>query len=123
VATSSAESSVAHIGTAEHFRWLHGVVQVVLVLNLLDATFTILWVAAGLAREANPLFEELVRRDPVTFATAKLVLVALGSLLLWRLRHRPLAVIAIFVSFLAYYLILLYHVRFLGLLVGAWLFP
>jgi hypothetical protein len=32
-------------------------------------------------------------------------------------------VIAIFVSFLAYYLILLYHVRFLGLLVGAWLFP
>lgn len=123
MSTSPAESSVPHIGTAEHFRWLHGVVKVVLVLNLLDATFTILWVGAGLAREANPLFEVLVRDDPLVFATTKLLLVALASLLLWRLRHRPLAVVAIFVSFLAYYLILLHHVRFLGLLVGARLFP
>ena len=123
MASSSTGSIDGRIGTAEHYRWLHGIVQVVLVLNLLDAVFTILWVGAGLAREANPLFEVMVRDHPVAFASAKLVLVALGSLLLWRLRHRPLAVVAIFVSFLAYYLILLYHVRFLGLLLGSWLCP
>lgn len=109
------------IGTDEHYRWLHGIVCVLLVLNLVDAVFTLLWVGAGLAREANPLFADLVRRQPVSFAAAKLVLVGLGSLLLWRLRHRPLAVISIFCSFLVYYAVLLQHLSFLGVILGAWL--
>jgi hypothetical protein len=35
------------------FRWLHGIVKTVLVLNLLDAIFTLVWVRFGYAREAN----------------------------------------------------------------------
>ena len=110
-----------HVGTAEHFRWLHGVVCVVLVLNLADAVFTLYWVGAGLAREANPLLAELVSEHPLGFALAKLGLVGLGSLLLWRLRHRPLAVVSIFCTFLVYYLVLLHHLSFLGVILGAWL--
>jgi hypothetical protein len=110
-----------HIGTAQHFRWLHGIVCVVLVLNLVDAVFTLLWVGAGLARELNPLLAHLVRQYPVGFAVAKLGLVGLGSLLLWRLRHRPLAVVSIFCSFVVYYLVLLHHLSFLGVILRAWL--
>jgi hypothetical protein len=118
---SSATGSTFRVGSPEHFRWLHGVVKVILVLNLLDALFTLLWVGAGLAREANPLLRELVVESPLVFALAKLGLVGLGSLLLWRLRQRPLAVVAIFVAFLTYYAVLLHHLRFLGRLLRAWL--
>jgi hypothetical protein len=111
------------VGTPEHYVWLGGVVKGVLVLNLLDVLFTLVWVGTGLAREANPLLDELVSLRPVGFAAVKLALVGLGSLLLWRHRQRPLAVVAIFLAFLLYYFVLLWHLRFLGLLVGAWLVP
>jgi len=123
VRSTTQASSTLRIGTAEQFRWLHGVVQALLLLNLIDVLFTLLWIYSGLAREANPLLGEIVALHPVAFASGKLALVGMGSILLWRFRDRPLAVIAIFMGFLAYYLVLLWHIRFLGLLLGAWLFP
>lgn len=121
VSPPSAESTL-RIGTPQHFRWLHGIVKVVLVLNLLDAVFTLVWVWSGLAKEANPLLRQLVHEHPVTFAAAKLTVVGLASLLLWRLRERPLAVVAIFLAFIAYYALLLAHIGFLSLVLGARLF-
>jgi len=111
------------IGTREQFGWLLGIVKAVLALNLLDAIFTLVWINAGLAREANPLLAEIVRDQPVAFAVVKLGLVAAGSFLLWRFRSRPLAVVGIFVVFLVYYLLLLYHIGYLSLVVGTLLFP
>jgi hypothetical protein len=113
----------SRIGTPEQFRWLLGIVKVILGLNLLDAIFTLIWVNAGLAREANPLFAEIVRDHPVAFAVVKLGLVAGGSFLLWRYRSRPLAVVGIFVAFIVYYLLFLYHIGYLSLVVGTLLFP
>jgi hypothetical protein len=108
-----------NVGSEDHFGWLDGLIRALLVLNLLDAVFTLFWVHAGLAREANPLLRELVVHHPVAFVAAKLALVTLGSLLLWWRRHRPLAAIAVFVAFLAYYGLLLMHVGFLGKLLPA----
>jgi hypothetical protein len=71
----------------------------VLVINLIDAVLTLFWVGAGFAEEANPLLADLVKEHPVGFAVAKLGLVGLSSLLMWRLRHRPLAVVGIFCTF------------------------
>lgn len=104
------------VGTQEHYRWLHGVVKCVLVLNLLDAIFTLLWVRSGLALEANLLIDRLVERHALGFIAVKLGLVGLGSWLLWEHRERPSAVVAIFAVFLAYYLVLLYHVQYASLL-------
>ena len=53
--------------------------------------------------------------DPITLSIARMH--AVGDL------QSASAVIGIFVAFLAYYLVLLWHIRFLGLLVGAWLVP
>ena len=107
------------VGTPRQFRWLSGIVKTVLVLNLLDALFTLLWVRAGLAEEANSLMRQLVHEHAIGFVAVKLGLVSLGSLLLWQRRHHASAVIAIFVAFLAYYAVLLHHIRYSSLLVRA----
>jgi len=105
------------IGTPQQVRWLDGIVKTVLVLNLLDAVFTLVWVRAGLAREANALMRDLVNEHAVLFVVVKLGLVSLGSLVLWRRRTHAAAVVAIFVAFLAYYFILLHHLQYSSLLV------
>ena len=102
------------VGTPRHFRWLAWLIGAVLVLNLLDAGFTLLWVRADLADESNPLIQQLVEQHPVLFVAAKMALVGLGSTLLWLSRHRPAAVVGIFAVFLVYYALLLYHLGFAG---------
>jgi len=105
------------VGTPQHFAWLHGIVKTVLVLNLLDAIFTLVWVRFGYAREANLMIDRLVERHAVAFIAVKLGLVGMGSWLLWQRRNHPTAVVAIFVAFVAYYLVLLYHVQYAATLV------
>ncbi len=106
------------IGTPQQFRWLHGIVQWVLVLNLVDAVLTLLWVHAGLAAEANTLIDELVNEHALLFVLVKLSLVGMGSWLLWRWRQSPLAVVGIFAAFVAYYLVLVYHIDYASGLIG-----
>ena len=105
------------LGTPEHFRWLHGIVKTVLVLNLIDAIFTLVWVRYGFAREANLMIDRLVEQDALAFFAVKLGLVGMGSWLLWQRRNHATAVIAIFIAFLTYYLVLLYHVQHAATLV------
>lgn len=100
------------IGTEEQYGWLLSILKALLLLNLLDAIFTLWWVGTGVAVEANALLRDLVVDHPFRFILTKLGLVSLGSILLWRLRQHPLAVIAIFGAFLIYYLVLLHHLRF-----------
>jgi hypothetical protein len=109
--------SATRIGTPAQFRWLGGIVKAVLVLNLLDAVFTLFWVRAGLANEANVLMRDLVNEHGVLFVTVKIALVSLGSWLLWSRRTHSAAVVAIFAAFLVYYFVLLYHLQYSSLLV------
>jgi hypothetical protein len=105
------------VGTPTQFRWLDWIVRAVLLLNLLDTVFTLFWVQTGIATEANILLADIVERHGVLFVVVKLGLVSLGTVLLWRNRTRPLAVIGIFVAFLAYYFVLLYHLQFASQLI------
>jgi hypothetical protein len=110
------EVESSNVGTAEHFRWLEGIIKATLVLNLADAIFTLVWVRAGLAREANVLMRDLVNDHAVLFVVVKLALVTFGSWVLWRRRDRPAAAVGVFLVFLVYYAILLYHLRYSSLL-------
>lgn len=105
----------AWIGTAEHMRWLGGIVKAILVMNVLDAFMTLVWVYSGRAVEANLFIADLVHNYPRAFVAVKLTLVAFGSFVLWRLRKRPLAVVSIFAAFLAYYFLVIYHLNALNL--------
>jgi hypothetical protein len=115
--STRAEETRLSLGTAQHFRWLHSIVKCVLLLNLVDAVLTLYWVRAGFASEANTLIDELVNEHAVVFVLVKLGLVGMGSWLLWSRRRSPLAVVAIFAAFLAYYLVLLHHLQY-----ASWLF-
>jgi len=81
----------------------------VVVLNLLDAIFTILYTHVGMATESNPLMQQVLRASPVVFMLAKLGLVSLGVLLLWRLRHRWTAAAGLVGASTAYVVLVLYH--------------
>ena len=79
--------------------------------NLTGFVFTLAWVRSGLAVEANALLRDLVYEQALIFMLAKVLVVSVGALLLWKTRTRPLAVISIFVAFLAYYIVFLYHLE------------
>jgi len=113
---ASAQEPDLRIGTRQHYRWLHGVVCGVLVLNLCDAVFTLFWVWSGVATEANELMADWITASPVGFVVIKLGLVSLGTWTLWYRRHHPLAVVGIFAAFVVYYWILAIHADFIGIL-------
>jgi len=91
--------------------FLRAAAAAILIINLLDAAFTLVWTLSGLAVEANPLMEGELAAGPMQFMITKLALVSLGLLLLWRLRHRAFARVAIWGSACAYVLLLTYHLN------------
>jgi len=99
---------------AERWRWLDGIVRAVLVFNLLDAMFTLVWVRSGLAEEGNALMRDLAHGQALFFVLAKIALVSLGCLFLWGRRSHPWAVAAIFLAFAVYYAVLLLHLAALS---------
>jgi len=80
-----------------------------IVLNLLDAIFTLVWIKSGVASEGNPIMSQAMAHGAVGFMAIKLALVSLAVLLLWRLRHRRAAATALVASAIAYSSILLLH--------------
>lgn len=91
--------------------WVQWVLGAVLVLNLLDAIFTLIAVKAGIAAEANPLMELLLSHSPVRFMVTKLALVSLGVWVLWRFRDRRTAVLGSLGALSVYGLILVHHIN------------
>src|SRR5688572_4305321 len=81
----------------------------VIILNLLDAIWTLCFVEAGVADEANPVMASALGHGPVGFMFVKLALVSLSVLLLWRLRHRKSATFALFSGATAYGLVVCWH--------------
>jgi hypothetical protein len=110
-----ATAAVAH-WKQDSVSWLRVVVVSLIVLNLLDAIFTLVWVEAGIAKEANLLLEGILSHSAIGFMLVKMALVSLGVLLLWRHRDRPLAVAGLGVACFAYNSLFVYH---LGIAVAA----
>ena len=82
-----------------------------IVLNLLDAVFTLGFVQAGVAEEANPLMDSALAVSPVLFMLAKLSLVSLGIALLWRMRAHRAAAVGILCAALIYGSVVAYHIH------------
>lgn len=91
----------------------------VIVLNMLDAVWTLTFVRLGAADEGNPLMDQALSYGPLLFMLAKLTLVSLSVLLLWRLRHRRAATVGLFSAAMTYMVICGYHVSHTHLLLAA----
>ncbi|RJO65488.1 MAG: hypothetical protein C4523_15920 [Myxococcales bacterium] len=109
------------IGDPVQYRWLWCLVGLIFILNVADGVLTLFWVFDASVEEWNPLLARLVKESPVLFMLVKIALVLLGSILLFRFRSNAYAVIGLFVAFMAYYYLLLYHLNAMNLkLVGWW---
>lgn len=80
-----------------------------MILNVLDACLTLVWVQAGIAVEANVLLRALVETNPLAFVAVKLLVVTAGVRVLQRFSSRPLAIVGLLLSFTVYALLLGYH--------------
>lgn len=89
--------------------WLLVPGAMVVILNLLDAIFTLIYTRSGLATESNPLMDQVLGHSPVLFMISKLALVSFGVLLLWRLRHHRSARFGLVATSTAYVVLLGYH--------------
>lgn len=96
--------------------WIYRIAAVVLLLNLFDGIVTLALIQTGLATEANPLMDELLGLGALHFMIAKITLVSLSVLLLWRLRRLRFAVVALYGAAAAYGLLALYHVKSINVL-------
>jgi hypothetical protein len=96
---------------AQFYEDLKVLITGVFVLNVLDGICTIFLVGSGFALEGNPLMANLIAHHPVLFMLCKVILVLLGSAILWRFRTNRMAVVSIFATFIVYYTTLLYQVQ------------
>ncbi|HYV47126.1 MAG TPA: DUF5658 family protein [Myxococcaceae bacterium] len=90
-----------------------------LVLNLLDALFTLAFLQLHLAEEANPLMAAAYAGSPVLFLVLKLALVHSGAVLLWIHRATPAARGALAAGVALYAAIVVYHCSFVARLIVA----
>jgi hypothetical protein len=96
----------------------HFFVSAIVILNALDAVFTVAWVEAGLAVEANPLMAVVIAISPVLFVVAKVALVNGGTFVLWRLRSHVGARAGAAFCASVYYGLLLFHLQYAGSMAG-----
>jgi hypothetical protein len=102
---TSAPRPLPHPG----YKWFLGAGAAIVILNLLDAMFTLVYIRSGVATESNPLMDQALTASPVLFMIAKLGLVSLGVLLLWRLRDHRAARFGLVATSTVYMTLLVYH--------------
>ena len=98
-----------HLHAVMSTRKLTQLASVIVILNLLDAAFTLVYTNAGLATEGNPMMQGPLAASPVLFMIAKLTLVSLCVFLLWRLGQRRSAVFGLAGATAMYTLLMCYH--------------
>lgn len=72
-------------------RFYFSTLGAILIMNLLDAVFTLIWVEGGFTEELNPIMVEALSLGPVAFMVLKLSLVSLAVWLLWMRRQKKIA--------------------------------
>ncbi|WP_404363794.1 DUF5658 family protein [Corallococcus coralloides] len=93
-----------------------------LLLNLLDGLFTLLFLQLGVAEELNPVMRVAYEQSPLLFMFSKLLIVNAGLCLLCLHRRLKASRFAIRAGAVVYAIIVVYHLAFLTHLVSHWPF-
>jgi len=99
-------------------RWLRRIASAVVILNLIDAIFTLLYTSGHLAREGNPLMQGVLASSPVMFMITKLSLVSLCVFLLWRHGRRATAMLGLVGATVMYVILIGYHLTAVPMLIA-----
>jgi hypothetical protein len=103
------------IGSPAQIKWIRIIIGAIFALNVIDGIFTLYWIYFKRQTELNPFMDFLIAIDPVAFMAIKMILVLFGTFLLWRLRHHAASVVTLFMLFLVYYYMVLFHLNYLDL--------
>lgn len=82
------------------------------ILNIFDAALTRYWIQTEQCYELNPLFQ-CVAKDPFYFWLFKILLVILGSYILYKQREHFFAQLGTIVVTCVYLSIIIYHVWYI----------
>jgi hypothetical protein len=106
---SSTDIYASH-GSDERQRfWFSAFLAALVVMNALDGLLTVLWVWIERAVEINPMMAIVLDIHPALFMSAKIALVSLGAILLWRYRTHAFAVLSLGAACVAYWVVLTHH--------------
>lgn len=81
----------------------------IVVLCLLDAIFTILWLSTGLAIESNPFMEFLLDKSNLLFLAVKMALTYMSVYILYQYRYKKGAIMTTKILTMLYLTIIIYH--------------
>ena len=87
--------------------------KLLIVLNLLDAIFTYVWVSMGMAKEANPFMDYLITLSPTFFLLYKVFIVNFCVLILYKAKNNRLCKALTFPLSALYTWVLGIHLTFL----------
>lgn len=79
-----------------------------ILLNIVDATVTIIVIDSGIAREVNPIMEYFLNMGYGPFLLVKFLAVSFASCVFWKFRHKLGAKIGIILSLSLYICLTLY---------------
>ncbi|MEM7158536.1 MAG: DUF5658 family protein [Myxococcota bacterium] len=99
--------------------WPRLVATSIVLLNAFDALLTLVWVHADVAEEANELWGDMVKQQPLGFLLLKLLVVTAGVWFLHRVRHHRLARVGLVLAFAAYAIVLAWHLTIAAIVHGA----
>jgi len=97
---------------------LENALRLVVLLNLMDALYTLAWVHWGWASEANPVMAGAMDMGPAIFILSKIALVSLSVHVLWSNRDKLLARISVIPLALLYAFVGGQHLGFAALLLS-----
>jgi hypothetical protein len=102
--------SLAGLAHDAHLTWL----AVALILgNLADAVFTLIFLQLHIVDETNPIMRWVYEGSPLSFMVTKIACVQIAFLLLWAHRTLPAAQMAMAAGATMYSLIVVYHLSIL----------
>jgi hypothetical protein len=81
----------------------------IIVLCLLDAIFTILWLSTGLAIESNPFMGLLIDESHLLFVVVKMALTYMSVFILYKYRYIRKVLITSKILAILYLIIIIYH--------------
>tara|TARA_R110002074_G_scaffold13961_4_gene49159 strand:- start:680 stop:976 length:297 start_codon:yes stop_codon:yes gene_type:complete len=79
-----------------------------LLLNIVDATVTIIVIDAGIAEEVNPIMNFFLQMGYLHFLFVKFLTVFLASYVFWKYRARKAAAVGMIFSLCSYICLVLY---------------
>ena len=94
--------------TSKSKKFMLGLLSFLLLFNIVDAAFTIVWLKVGI-REANPIMGLTVHSMPI-FILSKATIVIWGCAILWFFREKPIAKYGIYGLTCFYFAVTLMHV-------------